>query len=274
VIRLKTLILAGCVLLSSACASSEMANFEAAKFALDKGNYTEAINKATTALNADSTNIEVARVLASAYLARSGIDFLDLAEGMVDLANGSGTNFSQIAALLPTANATTESDLRAAIEVLKALDGVTDATISDEGLADAAFDLAVMQTIESFSIGVYGSGQKTGTLDVTNISSTDRNNVQNDLVDFDSRFIGSGVDSTEGFLDEIRKTFCVLKPISNTEGFTLGEYQAYVGCQLSSSPDTFNTTVLTSGTVANCSAIDPDSQSTSVQSCYDTNTAL
>lgn len=257
------------------CASTEISNLDDARFALDKGDYTTAITKATNAVNADSTNIEAARVLASAYLGRSGVDYLELAQTVVDLSNNisntvNSTNnpFTAFADALPTT--ITLSDLRSAIATLEALSGIDDATIADEGLADAVFDLALMQTIEMYAIGIYGSNYNTS-LDATQITSTQSDAVQADMVAFDNRLIGSGLDSTESFLSDLRRTFCMLEPLSASAGFTLTEYQALVACQLSTSPATVNTSAIDAG-IANCSVFDPSAAA--VDTCAASNTSL
>lgn len=253
------------------CATTETGSLEAARFALDKGNYSKAITEATEALSANPDNYDAARILASAYLGRSGIDYLDLAEGALDLANNDDvSNFQQIADVLPeTADV---DDLRSAIETLEALDGIDATSFTDDVLADCAFDSGLMQLIEQFALGVYGSDYF-GTFDVEGITATDRGNVLTDLIRFDNRLIAAGVDSTEDWLEEVRQTFCILEPISAGEGFTLAEYQAFVGCELDENPDTFDTASLTAD-IATCDDVNPENQGAAVQACYSQNTSL
>lgn len=252
------------------CASDYTSDLETAKFELDQGNYTAAISAATTATQARPGDIQASRILANAYLGRSGIEFLELAEGLTTLENSTDPNFSVIAGFLPTT--ATLSDLRSAITTLEAVTGIDDTAMTNEELADAAFDLATMQMIESFALGVYHSNYFT-TLDVSLITDTDRANVQDDLVDFDNRMIASGVDSTEQFITEVRQTFCILEPISAGSGFTVSEYRALVACQLSSSPSTVDTTAIDAG-IANCAALVPDTQAAAVLACYNEDTTL
>lgn len=257
-------------LFSAACASSTTSHLEKAQFELDNGNYNAAISQATQALQNEPSNARAARLLASAYFGRSGMDYLDLAEAIIDLGTDDQSNFQVIANALPdTADL---DDLRSAIETIESITGYDAATIADETLADAVFDLGIMQIIEHFALGVYGSDYFS-TLDVTNITQTQSTTAQADLISFDNRLIASGVDSTESFLADIRQTFCILEPISAGEGFTLAEYQALVACQLSDNPDAFDTTALTAD-IANCGALNPDSQNATVTACFDTDTAL
>lgn len=249
------------------CASTVQSNLEEAKFALDQGDYNTAISSATQALNADPQNIEAARLLASAYFARSGLDFLDLAEAIIDLDRNDTTAYQQIAAALPST--ADMDDVRSAIETLQSLDGV-DETSLDNDIADAAFDLGLMESIEQFALGVYGANYFT-TLDPSQISSKDL--PQADLITFDNHLVNSGVDSSEGYVKDVRHTFCVLEPISADTGFTLAEYRAFVGCQLTPNPDTFDTTAFTTD-IANCDAINPDDQPADVVACYDADTTL
>lgn len=256
----------GLCLLSLQCASNVDGALEKARFALDKGHLGTAINEATVALNNDPTNAEAARILASAYFARSGLDFLDLAEGIIDLDNSS-TKLRQIAGVLP---ATADmSDVRRAINVLTSLTSVSSANLTNE-VADAAFDLGLMETIEQFALGVYGSNFKT-TFDPSLITAEQASQVSGDLLAFDNHLINSGVQSTETYISDVRQTWCILEPLSTGTGFTTSEYQAFVGCQLTANPDTFDTTALDAN-IANCTAIDPDQQSATVRACYTTDT--
>lgn len=246
------------------CASTENSNFEQAKFSLDAGDFDAAITAGLAALAEDPDNILAARVLASAYLGRSGIDYLDLAEGITDLQNSTVSNLQQIGALLPAT--ATMADVRSAIETLEAFTGIDETTITDEDVQDAAFDLGLMMTIEHFAIGWYESSEGD---DVTGISDDEKSDVQSDLVSFDNLLIAAGLDSGESFLTEIRQTFCILEPISADSGFTTAEYQDFVACQLADDASTVTTT-----TVANCDAINPDNQTDDVEACYDEDTSL
>lgn len=252
------------------CASSYTSDLETARFELDQGNYTAAITAATSAVQSRPGDIQASRILANAYLGRSGIDFLELAEGLTTLQDSADPNFGVIAGFLPTT--ADLDDLRTAITTLEAVPGVDDATITNEDLADATFDLAIMQMIESFALGVYHSNFFT-TLDVTQIVDADRSAVQDDLIDFDNRIIASGIDSDEQFIAEVRQTFCILEPISAGAGFTVSEYRTLVNCQLSSTPDTVDTTAIDAG-IANCSVLIPADQSADVQACYNADTTL
>lgn len=254
----------------ASCASDRVDNLESARFALDNGDFNEAIDRATDALADDPDNIEATRILSSAYFGRSGIGFLDLAEVLLDLDSSGTDNFRVVADALPDDGDL--DDLRLAITTIEALDGVDDAEIADEELADAVFDVSMMQMIEHYAVGVYESGFHT-TLDVTDITDTGSDTVVDDLVEFDSRAVGSGIASDEEFLSAVRQTFCMLEPISAGEGFTTAEYQALVGCQLSDAPEDFDTAALTAD-IANCGDLDPGSQSAEVEACYDADTSL
>lgn len=252
------------------CASGKVSNIQSAQFALDSGDYDKAIEDATDALATDPNSVEAGRILGSAYFARSGLNFLDIASGIVDLQNSTDTNLQQIADIVP--DDATMADLRSAIEALEAIPGITDATITDDTVKDAAFDLGIMEIIEHFAVGVYSSNFKTS-FDVTGITDDDATNVQTDLINFDNRLISSGVESTESFIGEVRQTFCILEPISAGDGFTTAEYQAFVGCQLSTDPSTFDTATLTAD-IPTCDTINPDSQGALVEACYDEDTSL
>lgn len=259
-----------------ACATSETSGLEDAQTALDNEDYDAAIENATEALAENSTNVAAARVLSNAYFGRSGIRFLDVISGIFDLEeNADDSNFAQIAAVLPNPYNITiaEADVRLAIETLEGFTGIDATSYADEDLADAAFDLGLMEAIEHFSLGVYGADYF-GTFNVTGITDDDAASVLADLVNFDNRLIASGMDEADNeFISDIRQTFCILKDISAADGFTTAEYQALVGCELDDDPDTFDTASLTAD-IANCAALDPDGQTTAVQACYEEDTAL
>jgi hypothetical protein len=258
------------------CATTEQSSLEDAQTALDNEDYDSAIDNATEALAEDSTNAAAARVLSNAYFGRSGIRFLDVMSGIFDLEeNADDSNFAQIAAVLPDPYDTTitEADVRLAIETLEGFAGIDATSFTDDDLADAAFDLGLMEAIEHFSLGVYGADYF-GTFDVTGITDDDAAAVQEDLLNFDNRLVAAGVDETDNaFISDIRQTFCILKDISAADGFTTAEYQALVGCELDDDPDTFDTLTLTAD-IANCAALDPDGQTADVQACYDEDTTL
>lgn len=269
-LKKKILTLVAVAALSINCAGTFQSNLEKAKFALDAGNFTSAISHATSALNANPGDIEATIVLANAYFARSGVDYFDVLEGLVDLQNSTETNFQAIANVLPTS--ANMDDLRSSITTLETLTGIDATSFTNERLADAAFDLAIMQVVEHFALGVYGS-DFFGTFDVTGITAAQAASVQDDLVDFDNRLIASGVDAAEDYIDEIRQVFCILEPLSAADGFTQTEFQVLVGCQLSDTPATFNTVAIDAA-IANCLAVDPGSQTAAVQACYATDTTL
>lgn len=258
------------------CATTEQSSLEDAQTALDNADYDAAIESATEALAEDSTSAAAARVLSNAYFGRSGIRFLDVMSGIFDLEeNADDSNFAQIAAVLPDPYDTTitEADVRLAIETLEGFTGIDATSYTDDDLADAAFDLGLMEAIEHFSLGVYGSDYF-GTFDVAGITDDDAAAAQEDLLNFDNRLIAAGVDETDNeFISDIRQTFCILKDVSAADGFTTAEYQALVGCELDDDPDTFDTVSLTAD-IANCAALDPDGQTAAVQACYEEDTTL
>lgn len=260
-----------CVLSFYHCAADLDSEIENAKFDLDNGDFDSAITHASNALDADPGNVQAASLLAAAYFGRSNIDFLDVAEVVVDLGDSDEDSFQLIADALPADGSL--DDLRLAIETLESLPGVDTSTISNEELADAVFDLGLMQIIEQYAIGVYQSGFKSDALDVTDITSEGAADALEDLREFDGRMVATGTAVDEAFLTDVRQTFCILEPISAGEGFLLAEYQALVGCQLDDNPDTFDTATLTAD-IANCDAINPNSQTAAVQACYNEDTTL
>lgn len=256
------------------CALTADSALEDARFALDEGDYQEAIDAAQKAVDADSTSVEAYRLLGDAYFGLSGLNFLTLEKSIVDLQNSTDPDFSVIADALPDVSDVSSllANLRTAITTLQSTPGIdgTSAT-SNTKLAETAYDLALMEVIEQYAVGVYGSNQKTGVLDVTLISQAQSDEALADSIAFDNEFILAGVSSTKDFISSIRQTYCMLKDLSGTStDFTLAEYQALVGCQLDST--NFNPANIAGSGVATCSALNPDTQSTAVTDCYSTDT--
>ena len=256
------------LILAVGCATHGDSTVANAQFALDAGNYDEAITLATEAIAEGATDTEVYHILGSAYFGRSGLDFLDLEEAILNLTNDDTGNFRAIANALPSGGSL--ADLRLAIESLEAAPGITGDALGEGALADAGFDMALMKAIEHYALGIYGSSYHTS-LDVTAITDAQATLAQADLISFDDNFTASGVSSTEDFIGEIRQTLCILEPISAAEGFTAAEFRALVGCQLD--PDNFDPLTVTAD-VAGCAVLAPGSQTASVQACYDVNTTL
>lgn len=263
-----TILCVSLMFLAAHCASEADSTLEEAQFELDQGNFDEAIELALDSIAEDDTNVNAYKILGSAFFGRSGLDFLDLEQGLLNLEDDDETNFTSIANVLPEDG--NMEDVSSAIAALEAAPGIDATTIADEVLADTAFDLAFIQTIEHFAIGIYSSGFF-GTFDVSGISDLDAALALTDLVNFDNTFVASGVDSEESFLNEIRQTFCILEPITAAEGFTTAEFQALVGCQLE--PDTFDPSAITAD-IATCADLNPDTQTAGITACYDTDTEL
>lgn len=267
---LRPILLIALMICLLACASSKTSKLEQAQFALDQRKYTEAIAAATQVINKEPNNVEARIILASAYFGRSQINFLDLAEVILDLDSNEQSNFLAIAGALPADGDL--DDLRSAISTLEALEGIDADEITNDSLADAAFDLGMMQVIEQFALGVYGANYHTD-LDVSLITEAQATLAQTDLIDFDNHLIASGVDAEQSFLESIRQTFCILVPISLEAGFTLAEYQALVACELSDDPDAIDTTTFTAD-IESCNELNPDDQVESVFDCYANDTGL
>ncbi|MBX7148536.1 hypothetical protein K1X76_05575 [bacterium] len=255
----------------SSCATNIASNLECARSEINNSNFDEAITCAQNVLEDDPGHIEATSLLASAYAGRSGIDFTALAVALLDLDSSDETNFQLVTDTLP--EDADLSDLRLAIETLENLSGITESSLPEESdLADAAFNLGMLKAAEHFLLGIYESDYF-ATFDVTLISDDARILAQEDLIDFDTLLVNSGISEGESFIEEIRQTYCILEPISAGEGFTQEEFQALVGCQLSDNPETFDTTLLTAD-IVNCSQLDPDSQTPDVTDCINNDTTL
>ena len=63
---------------ASGCASYSDERLDSARFAIDKSNWTEAINDAEAVLSRDSSNVEAALLLSAGYAGRGGIGVLGI----------------------------------------------------------------------------------------------------------------------------------------------------------------------------------------------------
>jgi hypothetical protein len=102
------------------------AQIEAAKIAIDDGNFNEAIailqGLCGTSTTAPTCDAETASLLASAFAGRAGVNVFDLIENSVDV--GSGTTLSSLSTfslLLSAPTPADKSDMHNAVEILAGL---------------------------------------------------------------------------------------------------------------------------------------------------------
>lgn len=254
------------------CANNSTSQLEECQFALDASEFDSAIDHCNSAIEADDNNIQAYRYKGNAFFGRSNISFLDLIQEILTLNDTGDSDFLDISNVLPD-NGDLD-DLRSAITSIQDAPGIDKDDYGGGDLADAGFDLGLMQAIESYAIGIYKSGFKeTGAIDLSLFDSDDKEKVQNDLLEFDDHLVAAGSSVSEGFITQIRQTFCILQAVDADEGFSLEAYEAYVGCQLD--PDNFDpdTDVPDAG-VADCSVFAISNQSPDTENCYDNNTSL
>ncbi|MDO8518748.1 MAG: hypothetical protein Q7T11_01125, partial [Deltaproteobacteria bacterium] len=151
---------------------------ENAQFALDNDDFDTAIEDGEDLLADEPNNVAAARIVASAYFARSGISYFDLAKTILDL--GDTDQFLTMAGALP--DDADMGDLRSAIATLEGLSNVDDDPIEEDALGTAVFELALMQVVEYFAIGVFEADFH-GTLDVTLITDEDATNAMDSMLD-------------------------------------------------------------------------------------------
>lgn len=257
--------------LVAGCATDFDENIESARFALDQGQFDTAISKAQDALDEDSTNIEARYLLGLAYVGKSGIDLIAVAEVLLRLEETNLTNFQAVASEIPQDGDLT--NLRTGINILDGLNLTGITTISDDTRARYVFDLGLLKALEHIAIGVYASDYFGDNYDPAQITEAQYETVLDNLLTFDDDVVATGVSSNESFVRETRQTFCVLEPITAGAGFTIQEYRAFVACQLADDPSIVDTTEYTAD-IANCGDLDPDEQENSVLTCYRQNTAL
>lgn len=247
--RIQSIVVTVAMATLTACAPSGSADIEAARFALDSGDYSTAITKAQAALTADTTDVDAAMVLSSAYAGQAGASLLAIVS---DISNTGNTDneFEAIhdafIASIPVENL---DELRSAIATLTTT-LTEEPTTTHELYADFNFQLGVLEIIEAFAApSITAQPAAGGAIDATDITSKD--DYQTDFIDADDRLIAAGMEASDDLIDIIRKNYCVLHDLSAGDGFDLDVLQDLVNCQLSENADTVTTTAIG---VANCAA--------------------
>ena len=215
-----------------ACASSGDADLEAARFALDSGDYDTAVTKAGAALTADPADVDAALVLSSAYSGKAGILLLDVTADLSEESNTDNEFDAIHDSLFGDINATTGlDDLRSAIVTLnETLTPQPDAT--NERYTDLQFQAGLLAAVEAFGLpSLTAQPTADGAIDASLITSKDA--VEDDFINADDNFIESGLDATDTLITNIRENYCVLRSLSGAaEGFDLDVLQDLTWCQL------------------------------------------
>ena len=224
------------LLLTMSCAVSSDSDLETARFALDSGDYTTAINKALTVFNNQPSNIEAAMLLAEGYAGRAGADLLNIA---IDLTSNASNEdeFDAVHDAL-VANIGNFSDLRAAIVAL----GTTlspQPSSADELFTDHQFELGMYQAIEAYGLpSITAQPTADGDITVSDITEEIKSTTQNGFINADNNLIAAGFSANDTIVLGIRETYCALqRATGSTEGFELSALRDMNSCQLSASPD-------------------------------------
>jgi hypothetical protein len=130
------------------------AKLEAARIAVDSGDFTVAIAALVTLCGADSSaptcDADTAALLASAYAGRAGLNVFDLIAAVTNTTSGVTGSFSSFSTLLPNPTANNKSDLHNAVTILSSLSTPT---------ANQSLELAVVAMADIVvTIGVDLSG--------------------------------------------------------------------------------------------------------------------
>ncbi len=209
------------------------------KFLLDKCNpadsttltsCTDAASKSTDIITADATNIDGPIFNSSAHLGLAGVDFLQVASQMADLANSNSSNntsqtatasnkdnddFSQFRSLVSTietdnGRAIDTAELETAKSALVTL--LASATATDDNKR-AFFQLGVIQAIDGFIRPVKLAGSVTSVTSaasLTGITTAEAARINTDFFNADNNLASSGTTSSD-FLNPVRQNFCLCK---------------------------------------------------------------
>lgn len=213
------------------CASGVEQDLDLARFALDRGDWDDAILHAQAAFTADPTNLRAMLDLSSGYAGRSGFKTLPLLAAIAD--ERSRTDMMHAIREAVGSTITNIDDLRRAIEVLQ-----TDIEPSSSEYiyyVDYYFQLGVFTAIEGIALApLHAQPVPGGPIDVNSITEVDRVIEDQDLRDADEFLVEGGLPADNEIIVNIRQTFCALVRASTVpEGFDLAALRDMTLCQLS-----------------------------------------
>ncbi|MBI4212229.1 MAG: hypothetical protein HY540_06280 [Deltaproteobacteria bacterium] len=248
-----------------ACASSSKELLEQARFALDNSDFSTAVTEAKSVLDANTTDLEAALVLSSAYAGRGGIDILSIADDLATTDKADDLFDAIHDALASNITETTGlDDLREAIVTLDTT--LTQAPDATHPLyKEYQFQLGLLEAIEALSLpSLKAQPTADGTVTVSDIAQADYAIVQTDFSRADNHLINGDLKTDNALVTAIRKNFCVLKASATgaspsapgfsgnlaTTGFSLVSLRDLNNCELQTDRSSI-TTFETSG-IATC----------------------
>lgn len=239
------------------CANGIQDSLDDARFALDVGDYTQAVNSADAVLTADATNMEAAILKATALAGRIGIELTKIADDLIDTAGTTGTNkdFDTLrTAFASIFNKSSDfTDLRTAITTLT---GLTAPAVGDPNRPDFYFLLGLLQTMEAFNLPTLTAapaGSAADSYDPSTLTTTHRTNVEADFLSADDNLVNAGIAADNNLIDTLRQNFCAMKGATTGDavgqGFSLTQLRDLMRCQLDDNTSSPNTAF---ESVANC----------------------
>lgn len=239
------------------CANGIQDSLDDARFALDVGDYTQAVNSADAVLTADATNMEAAILKATALAGRIGIELTKIADDLIDTAGTTGANkdFDTLRTAFASIfdKSSDFTDLRAAITTLT---GKTAPSVGDPNRPDYYFLLGLLQTMEAFNLPpltAAPAGNVADSYDPSSLTATHRSDVQADFLDADDNLINAGIATNNNLIDTLRQNFCAMKGATTGDtggqAFSLTQLRDLMRCQLDNDTSNPNTAF---ESVANC----------------------
>lgn len=239
------------------CVSSSETNIESAKFALDSGDWSSAIEKATAVLQEDPGNVQAALLLSSAYAGRAGIKVMTLAEIASDAVKRKEL-FSAMHAKLSEEQVNTD-DLHLSIRSLTVFLSPQPSEI-DQFYIDQKFESGLLLTIEAFGLAsLKAQPTADGPIDTSKITEDDRVITQEDLHECDNFLIDSGLTENDDLVKNVRYLYCILHENSGgVSGFTRDILRDYTLCQLTPNNETLSSANgdFTSSVITKCTDFD------------------
>lgn len=243
-LSLAALVTMGGFFTGGGCPSSVTSDIEAAQFALDQCDPTDAgtasfcqdaVDRAEAILAGDPDNVEAALLASSGHLGLSGVDFLQFTAKLVEVQNNAEGNFKEFRTLITDVEAANSRtiDLTELAEAISILDAGLAGEAADTDLNERAFfQLGAIQSIDTFTRPVkLITFEADGDVNPDEINDDVAEQLRKNFLDTDNNLTSAGV-TDEETLSAAREGYCLCVENSPT-GYGAKCVRDLMRCELS-----------------------------------------
>lgn len=155
--------------------------------ALSRGDYDEAIQNLEAALEADPNDVEARKMLATAYMAKSGLDTFSIVQSLATA--GDDSDWPALVDSMPDGSAETRENLAKAIETLSAIP-------AQQRTDEERYQLAMVQTGLAVS-----TAKKYGVDDSGQVSEEQANQITNEDAEIVLEQLSGAAENLDGLSD-------------------------------------------------------------------------